>query len=335
MKKSYLAHLTLITGLLAMLVVILGAYTRLSNAGLGCPDWPGCYGSIIVPKHISRLSLYYPVFSFDKIKAWTEMIHRYAAGILAISVCITALLSFLFRRQYKISLFFPVMLILLIFFQAILGMWTVTWKLLPQVVVGHLMGGFFLVTLLWCFRLHLGNGFAYSHVPNKSYYYWAWGGLLVLVTQILLGGWVSTNYAGLACLDFPTCNGYMWPDMDFKQAFNLFSPIGANYQGGLLDMIARATIQMMHRFGALITAIYLIIFSGLILKNSNSFRLCTTAVLIICLVVMQITLGVLNIVQLLAVPITVAHNVVALLLLLTVSTLVYGITYAEIEKESA
>lgn len=305
--------------LLSLLVVMLGAYTRLTDAGLGCPDWPGCYGHMVLPSAQTELmdaQTAYPQIPIESRKAWTEMVHRYAAGTLALLIFF---ISFSLLRQrlkdINVPWHLPAFLLLLVVFQAALGMWTVTLKLLPVVVMGHLLGGMLIVACLSRLRLQI------SSVHGNDLSQWRlWLRLAVIIVffQIALGGWVSSNYAGISCIGFPMCNGEWLPQLHFSQGFNLFSPVGANYQGGLLDHDVRATIQFIHRVGAIITAAYILVLSFMILLRSRFNYLRIAAVAMGVLVVMQFILGILNVIYLLPISVAVAHNGVAALLLATV-----------------
>lgn len=304
--------------LLALFVVMLGAYTRLTDAGLGCPDWPGCYGRMVLPSAETGLKAAqtsYPELPIESRKAWTEMAHRYAAGTLALLIFFIGL-SVLRKRAQGSHLpwHLPVALLLLVVFQAALGMWTVTLKLLPVVVMGHLLGGMLIFACLSRFRLQM------SSVQGQDLPQWRpWlrFGLMIIFLQIALGGWVSANYAGISCIGFPQCNGAWFPALHFAQGFNLFSPVGANYQGGLLDNEVRVSIQFIHRIGAVLTASYMLILSLLILLKTKFIYLRTVAWALIVLVLIQFTLGIMNVVYLLPVHVAVAHNGVAALLLAT------------------
>jgi len=304
---------------LAWFVVMLGAYTRLTNAGLGCPDWPGCYGHLVLPSTGKALDVAqnaFPSIPIESRKAWTEMAHRYAAGSLVLLICLIAL-NAVWRSKKKTL---PLFLVLLVAFQAALGMWTVTLKLLPVVVMGHLLDGILIFSCLCLLRAQVGK---LSPVDLPVWHRWAGLGLLIVFCQIALGGWVSANYAGIACVGFPQCNGQWLPDWHLDQGFYLLSPVGANYQGGVLDNAARISIQMVHRLGALITAVYCLSLAGALLIKVKSCVIRALACLLILLVVLQITLGILNVLMLLPVGIAVAHNGVAALLLATMLVLFY------------
>ena len=305
---------------LSLLVVVLGAYVRLSHAGLGCPDWPGCYGEMIVPAEETAADQLYPERPLERHKAWKEMIHRYAAGLLGLLILALATVAWRQRTLPGQPLVVPLLLLALVIFQALLGMWTVTLLLKPVVVMGHLLGGLLILSLLFwltlgTFRLSAGKD-ASGMAP------WAACGILVLLIQIALGGWTSANYAALACPDLPTCQGEWWPAMDFREAFTFWRGIGVDYEGGVLAGDARTAIQVSHRIGAVITSLVLlvIICRGL-LAGSRAIRRIST--LIAFLLVLQVTLGITNVIQMLPLPVAVAHNGVAALLLLSLVALLY------------
>ena len=310
--------------ILALVVVMLGAYTRLTDAGLGCPDWPGCYGHMVLPSAQNELSAaqtHYPQIPIESRKAWTEMVHRYIAGSLALLIAVIGWGVFRRRRQgARLPWILPLALILLVVFQAMLGMWTVTLKLLPVVVMGHLLGGMLIFASLCYFRLQL------SHLPSQNISQWrVWIsiGIVLVFCQIALGGWVSSNYAGVACIGFPQCNGQWLPVLHFSKGFNLFSPVGANYQGGVLDNDVRVTIQFIHRVGALIVASYVLFLSLLLALRTKKWYLRRVAMLAAALVLIQCALGVINVVYFLPLWIAVMHNGVAALLLATMLIMRY------------
>jgi cytochrome c oxidase assembly protein subunit 15 len=318
MRTKFIVYAVTSAVLLSLLVVMLGAYTRLTDAGLGCPDWPGCYGRMVLPKAPAGLmeaQTTYPQIPIESQKAWTEMIHRYAAGTLAFLMFFISG-SLLWQRLHdrQVHWRLPLILLVLVIFQAALGMWTVTLKLLPVVVMGHLLGGMLIVACLsrlyWQISLVEGK-----HLPQWRP--WLRLGAIIVVLQIALGGWVSSNYAGISCIGFPTCNGIWFPPLHFFEGFNLFSPVGANYQGGLLDHEVRVTIQYIHRLGAAITAIYLLILSVLMMLKLNFNYLRVIALILFLLVLVQFCLGIVNVVYLLPIEIAVAHNGIAALLLAT------------------
>lgn len=314
--------LAIFTLLFSFVVVQLGAYTRLVDGGLGCPDWPGCYGQISVPVTPENVALAQELFPdaapVEPLKAWSEMIHRYVAGTLVL--CIMTLIFWGWRFRHEIRYYLPLSLIFVatIAMQATLGMWTVTWQLHPLIVMLHLVGGMTLASLLW---ILVRSGHSSGHKPR-----WltitSIIALILVVLQIILGGWTSANYASLICTDFPTCLGSYWPSMDLGKAFTWIGDIHHNYQGGVLNTQARVAIQMMHRLGALIVSSYLVVFTLAILIRQECRPYRRYAITLLTLLVIQLALGIMNVVYLLPLPIAMAHNGVALLIALTTLTII-------------
>ncbi len=326
MKKSFL-YISLLAVFLAFFVVMLGAYTRLTDAGLGCPDWPGCYGhiNVNVTKHLAKTDTH-----IEYTKALTEMVHRYFAGTLGLIILFFGVFSIRSRiKNQNFPLITPLFLMALVIFQALLGMWTVTLKLLPVVVMSHLLGGFTLICSLWWLFLSLGQ--QHTLLPLLKQRKLVFFGLIICIGQVILGGWVSANYAGISCLGFPYCNGELIPSLNFYHAFNIFSPLGPNYQGGSLDSTARMTIQFAHRIGAIVTAGYVLFLCGYLHQYKLRLLKQITGItmFVVCL---QFTLGVINVVYALPLPNAVLHNGVAALLLLCMVTLNY---YAFNQGESS
>jgi heme a synthase len=323
MNVQLLKYITTLAILLALFVVTLGAYTRLTDAGLGCPDWPGCYGHMVLPKGQDALASAQGVFPETKLethKAWTEMAHRYVAGSLGLLILVIWGMSFiLFRRARAIPIGIPSFLIGLVVFQAMLGMWTVTLKLLPIVVMGHLLGGMLIFASLCYYRWQISIKQPISLSGLRP---WILLTTVVVFIQIALGGWVSSNYAGIACYGFPTCNGIWWPTLYLKEAFNLL-PIGDNYQGGLLNIDARITIQFVHRLGAIVTALMVFGVAGALYKKAKATIVKSVALVAIASVILQIILGIINVVYILPLWAAVAHNGVAAILFATMLSLVY------------
>lgn len=320
--------LVILAILLAIVVITLGAYTRLTHAGLGCPDWPGCYGFINVPEtqeNILKAEQAFPDRPIEPEKAWNEMIHRYFAGSLGLLIAIIFLLSFKHRQQGG-PVGLPAALVITVFFQAALGMWTVTMKLMPVVVMAHLLGGFTTLCLLYLLYLRLTP----YRVPGgdfqiRKYQAFAIIGIVILTCQIALGGWTSSNYAALVCTQLPICQDGWFQQLSFIDAFALIQPEHETYEFGTLGHAERVTIHAMHRIGAMVTALYLAWLALVIFKKSQTKFFKTNAVVIVIILLCQIGLGVSNIIFNLPLGIAVTHNIVAALLLLSVITLAYSL----------
>lgn len=323
MQNKSALYFLYVAFLLAFIVVQLGALTRLKEAGLGCPDWPGCYGKLSLPnKSIQLMNGPYTGQKLIPEKALLEMIHRYAAGTLVI-LCFAGVVLIIYK--YKLPqqpVAIAVSLLFLIFLQGLLGKWTVTLRLHPLVVMSHLLGGLGLLCLLWLLILRLNQlSIKQYSISEQKLKPWATIGLLLLVMQIVFGGWTSANYAAFVCPDFPRCQGEWWPKMNFSDGFHLWLNTSITYEGGILSQTARTAIQMSHRLMAIITSIYLVLLVYKIFKVTKINFLRGLGVLLLFLLGLQSILGSLNVLWMLALPIAMAHNAVAALLLLTVVTL--------------
>jgi cytochrome c oxidase assembly protein subunit 15 len=310
-------RLLLAATLLAVVVIGLGAYVRLSDAGLGCPDWPGCYGHWLgVPEAAHEqqaAAAAYPQQPVDAGKAWKEMIHRYAAGtlgLLILGLCLSAWRAEL-RRQQSPTL--PTLLLVIVGLQAALGMWTVTLLLKPVIVTLHLLGGMTTLALLLCLALSRRPVTPSADVGLGTRALAA-AALLAVVVQIALGGWVSSNYAALACSDLPLCQGQWRPAMDFAQAFSLHRELGQTAAGELLPATALTAIHWTHRVGALVVALL----AGALavrLLGSGERRWRHWGGLLLGLLLLQIALGLGNVLLALPLALAVAHNLGAAALL--------------------
>ena len=317
----YFKGLVIAATLLALCVVSLGAYVRLTDAGLGCPDWPGCYGTLTVPQSeaaILQAQTTYPDSAVEVGKAWREMAHRYLAGTLGLLVLAIFVLGWKARKEIKSSPYTSSFLLLLIGFQAMLGMWTVTMLLKPAIVSGHLLGGMStLAVLSWLAHRHWGY-YSDSIVTCQRLRLAIRLALVLLFMQIFLGGWTSTNYAALACTDFPTCHGAWVPDMDFKDAFHMVRELGLSKDGSALSLASLTAIQWTHRVGALVSFIYL---GALGLTTLKYWQLKRWSVLLLSALITQIALGISNLVLHLPLVLAVAHNFTAALLVIIVVVL--------------
>ncbi|HIG78615.1 MAG TPA: heme A synthase [Cycloclasticus sp.] len=307
-------NLTIFATLLALFVVVLGAYVRLSDAGLGCPDWPGCYGSLILDE--SQEGIEYAAENYERpleaSKAWKEMIHRYFASTLGLVILI---LTFMAWRKPELHLRgLTTSLSLLVMFQGALGMWTVTLLVKPVIVMSHLLGGLATLSLLLLLLLRVRNKRLADENRNGCVKSLASIAMVVLVVQIALGGWTSTNYAALACPDFPTCYGDAWsPDVDYKEGFVLWRGLGVDYEFGVLSNEARAAIHWVHRIGALVTTAVLGLLAIFLIRLS-AFK---ESLMMLGLLVTQVGLGIFNVLLNLPLHVAVAHNAIAAVLLLS------------------
>jgi cytochrome c oxidase assembly protein subunit 15 len=316
---SWYVRLIVLATLLALGVVVLGAYVRLTDAGLGCPDWPGCYGSLIVPDQASEAeaaNAAYPDRPLDAQKAWNEMIHRYFATTLGFSILCAALLAWLNRHQRGQPIILPIVLLGVVIFQGLLGMWTVTLLLKPLIVMGHLLGGLTTLGLLtWLVLEHFRRPDTTAGIRRlvvKS----AIAALAILIFQIALGGWTSSNYAALACPDLPTCQGQWWPEQaNFSEGFVLWRGLGVNYEFGILDAPSRVAIHFVHRLGAIVT--FLILgYIALGYSSSTIPALRRAGQLTVIALIAQVTIGISVVWFGLPLLIATAHNAVAALLLM-------------------
>lgn len=315
------------TFLLAVVVSTLGAYVRLSDAGLSCPDWPGCYGRLGVPgpADAADAQAAFPDRPLDRTRAWKEMAHRYAAGLLGVLVVVIGVLAWRRRSPGRMP-GLPAFLIGLVAFQALLGMWTVTLGLAPLVVTAHLLAGLATVALLWWLRLGLvrgalvsGSNLRGARVPALRAF--ALGGVLIIVLQIALGGWTSANYAALACPDFPLCQARLLPPLDFSAAFTLWPDAdGGDFEGGVHDNDARVTIHVTHRIGAVLTLLYVGALAFRVFSSAGTPRLKAAVGVLLALVVAQACIGIANVLFGLPLPLAVGHNTGAILALLAALT---------------
>ena len=300
--------------LLALVVVSLGAWVRLSDAGLGCPDWPGCYGKLIgVPEQaheVHAAESAFPGKPVEAPKAWKEMIHRYAAGTLGL--CILGLATLAWRQRQRRQPWLEFALVAVVMAQALLGMLTVTRLLKPVIVTSHLLGGMSTLAILAVLWLREGRGAAPSAGAPAAVRLLAAASLAAVLVQIALGGWVSSNYAAAICSDFPTCQGSWWPAMDAHHAFTLDRELGATASGALLPAAALTAIHWTHR-----------LFAGLVLIVAGSFGLGLVrqpgrrgyGVALLAALTLQLSLGIANVLLQQPLPLAVAHNTGAALLL--------------------
>ncbi len=308
---------------LAFGVVVLGAWVRLSAAGLGCPDWPGCYGHLSVDdaaRNAAAINEAFPHRPFEYHKAIKEMVHRYFASSLGLLILVLAGLAIANRRDPQQPLTLPIALVGLVILQGLLGMWTVTLLLKPLIVVLHLLGGLATLSLLaWLALGRPAEATNKLNVPRLRRV--AVVALVVLGLQIALGGWTSSNYAALACPDFPTCQNSMWPHMDVQDAFVLWRGLGIDYEGGVLDHPARVAIHFVHRLGAIAAALMLGFASIMAMRLGPTRGVRIAGAAVGAILVCQLILGPVMVIRALPLALATAHNAVAALLLLAVVAL--------------
>lgn len=331
MTNVTLHRVAMVTAVVAFCVVVLGAWVRLSHAGLGCPDWPGCYGKMTWPTELHEIAAAneaFPDRPVDTGVAWKEMVHRYLAGVLVLLVVALNVIAWRPRSTWRTDRRsfrgIAAAILVLVLFQAALGMWTVTLKLWPIVVLAHLIGGFTTLALLAWLVFRSGRqtvgvrGWAFRRQRGMIT-----AALAVLAFQIALGGWTSANYSALACPDFPTCQGQAWPEMDFSEGFVLWREIGVNYEGGVLDMPSRTAIHMSHRIGAAVTFVVLVILALRLISAPVSRP---AGLLLLLAASAQVALGISNVVFHLPLSVAVSHNGMAAILMLILLWLLHRAT---------
>lgn len=308
----------------ASLVIMLGAFTRLVDAGLGCPDWPGCYGHILWPEteqEVAAANQKFPDMPVEHDKTWPEQVHRLFAsslGLLCIAMVFIAIKQRkLGRDAYPLRL--PLLLLGVVILQGLFGMWTVTLKLWPQVVTAHLLGGFTTIALFTLLAFRLSGSYwhpdALQAEKLKRLRPILVIAFIAIVCQIALGGWTTSNYAALACPDFPTCQTRWVPSMDFAEGFDFMQTIGPNYLGGIMDSDARTAIHFSHRVGAIVVTLAVALLVVRLHQTGYGGARAWSKILLAVLV-LQLALGVSNIIFALPLAVAVAHNAVGAGLLL-------------------
>ena len=308
--------LSLLSGILGFVVVALGAWTRLADAGLGCPDWPGCYGFVTIPvspEEIDIANSKFPDTPYEVAKAIPEVVHRYFAAALGFFIVCIAYLAVRSKDVPTNIRNLSIFLLAWVIMQGTFGYWTVSLKLWPQVVTTHLMSGFLTTALLWLLyfktkdllesRARWNFEISTKRLFNIS--------IVLVAVQIFLGAWTSTNYASYSCTDFPLCQGQILPEANFKEGFNFFQSIGPNYLGGQLDHESRVAIHLTHRFGAIVVTLFLLFTSFQLYKRNFQ----TLAYGLIAFLTLQVLLGISNVIFALPLLIAVGHNLGGLLLI--------------------
>jgi len=337
----WMRRLAILGVLLCFGVVVLGAYVRLTAAGLGCPDWPGCYGHLspLGAEHSLSAQAAWPERPLEPGKAWREMVHRYAAGTLGLVILLLTALAIKTRRQRLVSIPFALVLLATVIVQGILGMLTVTWQLKPLIVTLHLLFGMTTLGLLWWLTLSLpmsswdaaalrgpARSVSGGAAPLSGGAHLAVVGLVALALQIGLGGWTSSNYAAIACPDFPTCQGSWWPHADFRDAFVLWHGLNIDYEGGVLATYARVAIHLTHRLGALVASGALLLAALYVLQRRALTAAHTRAWAVLAALLLQLTIGITMVLKGFPLWLATLHTAGAALLLLAALALLRALT---------
>jgi cytochrome c oxidase assembly protein subunit 15 len=311
-------RLVTVTAALTLGLLMLGAWVRLTDAGLGCPDWPGCYGKLT------------PIHASDQIaqavaeqggehgpvsmgKAWHEMVHRYVASGVGVLIIAIAVLAWRRRKLLRQSPLLAISLVGVVVLQGLFGKWTVTLLLKPAIVTGHLLGGMLtFALLLWLWLRQQPSRKYVDAEPVAALRTPALVGLALVALQIFLGGWTSTNYAALACTDLPTCQGAWWPAVNFADGFHFVRELGRTGDGELLPLQALTAIHLTHRLGAVVVLLGIGWLGLRVARTPGEQRL---GVVMLATLALQWTLGLANVWLSLPLPVAVAHNGVAAVLL--------------------
>ncbi|HEX9628064.1 MAG TPA: COX15/CtaA family protein [Acidiferrobacterales bacterium] len=330
-KSAKFYRLALFSSFFALLLVMLTAYTRVTELGIGCPDWPGCYGRLFAPitaKDIEEARRYQPSGADVDDKAWKDMTHRYLAGTLGLLMVRLSFLGWqLKKRKRNQQVIIPAAVMALVFTQAFVGAATTSIQFKPLVVMGHLIVGLTVLGLLWWVVLREQR--LWKSVPstpeNRHLRPRALFALVLVATQVLLGGWTNANHAALACPDFPVCQGAWWPAMNWIDGFTLWRGLGLAYEGDALDLAGATAIHMAHRLGAVITLLYIGWLALHTIRVGFENNLCRYGLLVLVVLLAEVTLGVMNVVMHLPVAVAVAHSAGGALLLLALITLNHAV----------
>jgi cytochrome c oxidase assembly protein subunit 15 len=326
-------RLALIGMLLCLVVVVLGAWVRLTDAGLGCPDWPGCYGHVTptgAERAPGKIDSYAPGWDYDSGKAWREMIHRYAATALGFVIVLITAIAIAYRRERPASVPYTVALLTLVVLQGVLGAFTVWWLVKPLVVVLHLIGGLSTLSMLTWLWLTMRRTTQVIEPEPGSTRTAALDGArkaavvatVIVAFQIMLGGWTSSNYAAVACPDLPKCQQQWWPEgMDWDDAFVLWRGLDINYTGGVLEHPARVAIHFTHRVGAVIATLAVLLAGWLAIRHGTTALVRRAGGWAIAALGVQLLVAVLMILKAFPLSLAAGHNAGAALLIMAMMLL--------------
>ena len=314
MPQVWFTRLLFAASLLAFILILMGSYLRLSDAGLGCPDFPGCHGRLFPADSDSVVNSEQP---YDVARAWSAMIHRYLAVVFSIFVAMLVIIAERMKNapRYSTQLRLALLLTLL---QGWLGYLTISMLLHPAIVTLHLLTAMLILSLLWSVYLNaVSKGAIYcERLPGMNLLPWTIIAFILVCLQIVLGGFTSSNYASLACPDLPTCQQQWLPAFDFSGIYELLSQENGSYQGGQLNNQQSITVHLLHRYGAVLTFVYVAFLSFLaIRKKAALYR--NAALWLAFVLILQMQLGIADILLLLPLPVAIAHTGGAALLLLS------------------
>ena len=333
-KSAKFFRMALSAALLAFLAVLFNAYARLSEAGLGCPDWPGCYGRVMAPMSARDVKLAQeaengpdPAAAAKKAerrRVFRDTVQRYLNGALGLVLIRLAVLGWqLKKRKRTQQVLIPIATMVLAFALVVMALLTIDLQFKPLVMLTQLTGGLTILALLWWIAMREQRFWrSVSASPlTRSLRPRALFALGLIAFQIVLGGWSMVNYAGLACPDFPTCQGVYWPSMDFLDAFTRWRDLGVEYESGVLNLDAATAIHMAHRIGALIAVLYVGWLSLHVLRVGIENNLCRFGLLVFAMLLASVALGVAQVVTHLPLAVAIMHSGVAAMLLMSLITL--------------
>jgi cytochrome c oxidase assembly protein subunit 15 len=326
-------RLALFSALFSLLLVMLSSWGRVSEAGLGCPDWPGCYGKLFAPqtaRDLNEARSFFPRQAPEEEKMLKETLHRYFSGALGLLIIRLVWLGWMLKKHVRRQqVLIPGLVFVLVFAQVVLGIVTVKLQHKPLITMLHLSAGMMTLALLWWIVLREQRFWrpvsAAMPATLRRLRPRALFGLLLVIVQYALGGWLSANYAAMACPDFPTCQGSYWPAMDFMNGFVLWRDIGVDYEGVLLNLDAATGVHMVHRLFSLATLLYVGWLALHTIRLGARDNLCRYGLLVLVLLLAEMTLGIITVLMHLPVVVVVAHSTLAALLMLGLITLNHAV----------